>query len=182
MPARAPAAVAPKSVSVDIRVHCGAAIFRIVGWLMFNGNVTTATRPAFTEADLRVLAGERSFERGTRYLHAVSSVERIGDQIIATVRGTDDYLVVLTPAERGARGSQRLHAECGCPYGQEGFFCKHCVAVGLKILRDDPRIAAPRMAAPGPRDPAGGTGQARDPEQSSERTTSPADLSAWLGS
>lgn len=34
-------------------------------------------------------------------------------------------------------GSSRVHpltADCSCPYGQEGNFCKHCVAVGLAVL------------------------------------------------
>ena len=87
-----------------------------------------------TEAALRAAAGERSFERGTRYLRAVSSMETVGNQVIATVRGSADYLVVLTLPEVSSGAGPR--GECNCPYGQEGFFCKHCVAVGLAILRD----------------------------------------------
>src|SRR5712692_4235756 len=78
-----------------------AAIFEIVGSLMLNGCVTTATLPPITEAALRAAAGERSFERGASYLGAVAGLETVGNQIIATVRGTGDYLVVLTTGEAG---------------------------------------------------------------------------------
>src|SRR5258708_2963750 len=80
-----------------------AAIFEIVGSLMLNGCVTTATLPPITEAALRAAAGERSFERGVSYLGAVAGLETVGNQIIATVRGTGDYLILPTPAEARAR-------------------------------------------------------------------------------
>src|SRR5262245_49996087 len=105
--------------------------FENVGRVLLNGRVTTAIRPALTEADLRAAAGERSFERGTGYLRAVSGIELVGSQVMATVSGSADYLVVLTLPDAVAGTS--LRGECGCPYGQEGFFCKHCVAVGLAL-------------------------------------------------
>jgi len=126
---------------------------------MLNGCVTTATLPPITEAALRAAAGERSFERGVSYLGAVAGLETVGNQIIATVRGTGDYLVVLTTGEAGAGGG--LRGECGCPYGQEGFFCKHCVAVGLTVMRNA-RSPVPRAAGMGP--------------------TRASDLSSWLSS
>jgi tetratricopeptide (TPR) repeat protein len=102
---------------------------------MLNGCVTAATRPPpITEAALRAAAGERSFERGVPYLDAVSGLATVGNQVMATVRGTGDYLVVLTLGEAATR--RGLRGECGCPYGQEGFFCKHCVAVGLAVMRN----------------------------------------------
>src|SRR5229473_433059 len=134
-----------------LRASFAAAIFEIVGRLMLNGCVTTATLPPITEAALRAAAGERSFERGVSYLGAVAGLETVGNQIIATVRGTGDYLVVLTTGEAGAGGG--LRGECGCPYGQEGFFCKHCVAVGLTLLRDAARVPAQRSRRA---EPAGG--------------------------
>jgi uncharacterized Zn finger protein len=132
---------------------------------MLNGFVMAATRLALTEADLRAAAGERSFERGTRYLGAVSSLETTGNQVIATVRGSEDYLVVLTLGdEAGTIGGSGLRAECGCPHGQQGFFCKHCVAVGLTVLAQTHRRAAsPRPATLGP-----------DPSRD--------DLGSWLSS
>ena len=134
--------------------------------LRLNGSVMTATRPRLTEADLRAAAGERSFERGARYLSAVLSLEMAGNQVIATVRGSEDYLVVLTLDDEApaSGGGARLRAECACPYGQQGYFCKHCVAVGLMVLaRSTRRAASPGRAT-----------SATDP--------SPGDLGSWLSS
>jgi uncharacterized Zn finger protein len=83
----------------------------------------------FTEADLRVLAGPRSFERGQDYLDAVTALE-VGDGwITATVHGTEAYEVELSLDE-----PEGLTGECDCPYGMEGNFCKHLVALGLTAL------------------------------------------------
>ncbi|WP_239516310.1 MULTISPECIES: SWIM zinc finger family protein [unclassified Streptomyces] len=98
--------------------------------------------PGFTEEDLRRLAGARSFERGFGYLSAVSRLE-IGDSAItATVDGTDAYEVELTEDEEGG-----LTGWCDCPYGQEGNFCKHCVAVGLTVLGQAEAVPRQRSAA-----------------------------------
>ena len=85
----------------------------------------------FTEADLLAAAGQRSFDRGTKYLDAVGSLTVVGNQVTASVRGTDEYIAVLTVG----RGSGVIGV-CDCPHGKEGFFCKHCVAVGLAFLRE----------------------------------------------
>ncbi|MER7461591.1 hypothetical protein [Streptomyces sp. NPDC097981] len=96
----------------------------------------------FTEEDLRRLAGARSFERGLGYLSAVSQLE-IGDETInATVDGSDAYEVEL--AEDKDCG---LTGWCDCPYGQEGNFCKHCVAVGLVVLGQADSVPQQRSAA-----------------------------------
>jgi tetratricopeptide (TPR) repeat protein len=99
-------------------------------------------------------------------------METVGNQVIATVRGSEDYLVVLTLPE--ASSGAPLRGECNCPYGQEGFFCKHCVAVGLAILRDSRAVPRQRGASKGAgkSDSAGATGTASEPS----------DLSAWLKS
>ncbi|MCJ1676115.1 hypothetical protein MTF65_01790 [Streptomyces sp. APSN-46.1] len=95
-----------------------------------------------TEEDLRRLAGARSFERGLGYLAAVSRLE-IGDEAItATVDGTDAYEVELTEDEDSG-----LTGWCDCPYGREGNFCKHCVAVGLAVLRQAESVPQQRSAA-----------------------------------
>ncbi|HET7017107.1 MAG TPA: hypothetical protein VFI65_24505 [Streptosporangiaceae bacterium] len=94
-----------------------------------------------TEADLRAAAGERSFERGIEYLDAVDDLAVLGNKITAAVRGTDEYIVVLNIG-----GHVPVSGACDCPYGKEGFFCKHCVAVGLAYLRS--RSAARRRARP----------------------------------
>jgi hypothetical protein len=148
---------------------------------MLNGWVTTATRQPITEAALRAAAAERSFERGVSYLDAVASLETVGDQVIATVRGTGDYLVVLTLGEAATGGG--LRGECGCPYGQEGFFCKHCVAVGLTVMRNArgtgrrgaaKRTSNVRRRSGGPAD--GGSGPADGGK------SKPGDLGFWLNS
>jgi uncharacterized Zn finger protein len=88
---------------------------------------------AFTEDDLRALAGPRSFERAWDYLDAVDDLDLSADAITATVYGGAGYDVTLT-MDSGAG----LSGKCACPYGVEGNFCKHCVAVGLVVLdRDD---------------------------------------------
>jgi uncharacterized Zn finger protein len=91
--------------------------------------VHMAESPAFSEADIKGAAGDRSFARGREYLDAVANLE-IGDsEITASVYGNGEYYVSLAVGDEGLTG------DCTCPYGREGFFCKHCVAVGLAVLR-----------------------------------------------
>jgi len=118
--------------------------------VLLNGRVAARARRSvsalgFTDADVRAAAGQQSFERGLSYLHAVTSLEIFGNQVIARVRGSEDYLVVLTLGDESAGGA-RPRAECGCPYGREGFFCKHCVAVALTLLRNSARAPAQHSA------------------------------------
>ncbi len=149
------------------------AIFEIVGTLMLNGGVTMAARLGFTEADVRAAAGRQSFERGLGYLGAVAGLEAVGDQWVATVRGSEDYLVVLTPAAGHAVVGGRVRGECDCPYGQEGFFCKHCVAVGLTVVRGAARVPEQRAR--------GGRGRGASPRAASASKAGPGDLEAWVG-
>jgi hypothetical protein len=58
------------------------------------------------------------------------------------VDGTDACEVELTGDENGG-----LTGWCDCPYGQEGNFCKHCVAVGLTVLRQARSVPRQRSAA-----------------------------------
>ncbi|WP_435191606.1 SWIM zinc finger family protein [Streptomyces sp. bgisy126] len=96
----------------------------------------------FGEDDLRALAGTRSFERGLGYLDAVSGLEVGEDSVTAVVHGTDVYEVELTLG-----GDKAVSGWCDCPYGQEGNFCKHCVAVGLAVLRRVKEVPRQRVAA-----------------------------------
>jgi uncharacterized Zn finger protein len=96
-------------------------------WRVFNGGMSAAL--AFTEADIRQAAGSRSFERGLGYLDAVEDLEIGSTDVTATVYGNSAYRV------RVAFGDESLSAHCTCPQGQEGFFCKHCVAVALSVLQ-----------------------------------------------
>jgi hypothetical protein len=82
----------------------------------------------FGQLDLWRLAGKRSYERGEQYVDAVGELTDVPDGVVATVRGTELYQVRLTWAAPGLTG------DCSCPWGQDGEFCKHCVAVGLAVL------------------------------------------------
>ncbi|HET9894979.1 MAG TPA: hypothetical protein VFQ44_08585 [Streptosporangiaceae bacterium] len=139
-----------------------------------------------TEADLLAAAGQRSFERGLGYTDAVVGLMAVGKQITATVHGTDEYFVMLALSGGGRgrasgafreTGERRVTGACNCPYGREGFFCKHCVAVGLAYLgsrassEDRARSGANASATAdtnlgaGPRagaGPSAGTGSAAD--------------------
>ena len=145
---------------------------------------------ALAEEQLRAVAGDRSFERGLGYVGAVTGLERAGDKVLATVRGAREYLVVLTlPGGKIARPG--LRGECGCPYGQEGFFCKHCVAVALAIARAGAQVPAPRRVerpappASGPGGPGLGGPGLGGPGLGGPGLGGPgagAELSSWLGS
>ncbi|MER7533819.1 SWIM zinc finger family protein [Streptomyces sp. NPDC097704] len=95
-----------------------------------------------TEAKLRALAGERSFERGRGYVDEVSGVEFGDGWIRASVRGTERYDVELVLA-----GRRKPTGTCDCPYGQEGNFCKHLVALGLTAIAQEADLPRRRKAA-----------------------------------
>jgi hypothetical protein len=80
-----------------------------------------------TDAVLRQKAGAKAYQRGREYyMHGhVESVEKHGEGIRASVRGQFDYTVTL------AVTNGVFDYECDCPMGDEGDFCKHCVAAGL---------------------------------------------------
>ena len=82
----------------------------------------------FTETDIKDAAGSRSFERGLDYLHSVDDLAVTGTHITASVAGSHEYRVRLEFGEPPVTG------DCTCPYGREGAFCKHCVAVAMSVL------------------------------------------------
>ena len=73
------------------------------------------------------MAGERFFARGEKYFDQgrVHELTEYRGQVTAKVAGTEDYRVKLW-AERDEIGHS-----CSCPVGDDGEFCKHCVAVAL---------------------------------------------------
>ncbi|CAG6392192.1 hypothetical protein NMG29_31170 [Streptomyces cocklensis] len=78
----------------------------------------------------------------------MSGLEIGGGTIRAAVPGRETYRVTLVVTEQaGVKGS------CDCPYGAEGRFCKHCVAVGLSALRHAEPAAPQEFAetVPAPR-------------------------------
>jgi len=97
----------------------------------------------FTEADLRGLAGSRSYARGVGYVDAVTGLDELPDGVTATVDGMGGRYRVRLIGEL----DQDLDGDCSCPYGQEGNFCKHCVAVGLYLRRT--AASRPRRAGGG---------------------------------
>ncbi len=86
-----------------------------------------------TEKTLRSLAGDRWFARGRSYKeeNRVTNLSLAGDSLSARVVGTQPYRVRLTC------NRSRLDYSCSCPVGEDGNFCKHCVAVGLSWLDQD---------------------------------------------
>lgn len=85
--------------------------------------------------NLRALAGGRSFMRGEEYFDegAVGPVSEKSGVISAKVHGTRTYDVRLKVI-RGKNAQAELDYTCTCPVGQDGDFCKHCVALGLAWL------------------------------------------------
>lgn len=81
---------------------------------------------------LRQMAGSRSFERGEEYFTSgqVLSLTEYEGTIAARVLGAHEYRVKLWVEGDG------LGYSCTCPVGDDGAFCKHCVAVGLTWLAE----------------------------------------------
>jgi uncharacterized Zn finger protein len=79
---------------------------------------------------LRRLAGQRSFERGEEHakIGAVGALQWDETSIRAGVQGSERYRARLELSGGALVGS------CSCPVGHDGFFCKHCVAVGMVWL------------------------------------------------
>lgn len=94
-----------------------------------------------TGALLKELADERSYQRGEAYLRQgrVESLAELEEVISAQVQGSETYEVEFWLEEDGELGYQ-----CDCPVGEEGWFCKHCVAVGLTWLNNPPAATKKR--------------------------------------
>jgi uncharacterized Zn finger protein len=82
------------------------------------------------------LADAGSLERGADYAaHGrVHGLAHDGEVLVAEVVGSRRYRVRLW-----VEGGELAHA-CTCPVGEDGRFCKHCVAVGLTWV--DARMSA----------------------------------------
>ena len=97
---------------------------------------------------LRDLVDGKTYARGEAYFKEgrVSQMARQGATVSARVTGATPYDVKLWVT------SGRIAYACSCPVGNEGNFCKHCVAVSLAILAANPPppLDAPRPDAPRP--------------------------------
>jgi uncharacterized Zn finger protein len=91
-----------------------------------------------TDTFVRQLAVDVYYRRGVDYVrrNLVVSLERTGDTLEAVVSGTDDYAVTLSSDGR------KFKYSCECPLGDEGRFCKHCVATALAWIADQKRPSA----------------------------------------
>jgi tetratricopeptide (TPR) repeat protein len=85
-----------------------------------------------TRSTLDDLAGGAAFLRGEEYFSvgAVGRLRAIDDKITAKVEGSETYQVELW------EDNGELAYDCTCPRAADGYFCKHCVAVGLAWLAD----------------------------------------------
>ena len=120
-----------------------------------------ALSKVLTTNRVRSWAGSRSYGRGENYFHGghVSSLKVVKGRITATVYGTYPYRVMLQ--EEG----NSVAYDCDCPVGQEGDFCKHCVATALAWLEQ--------------RTPAAETGMGKRKQQADTGLTMK-DVRAWL--
>lgn len=86
-----------------------------------------------TREILKELGGAAAFIRGEQYFSAgaVDRLRATGDKITARVEGTEIYQVELRGKDDG-----ELAYDCTCPRAADGYFCKHCVAVGLAWLAE----------------------------------------------
>lgn len=99
---------------------------------------------SWTRSEVESLAAPRSFIRGLAY-QGQGRVEirfQDPDRVTALVRGSMPYEVELG---RGAQPSW----SCSCPVGEEGEFCKHCVAVGLEVAGAERDPKRPRRTSGG---------------------------------
>lgn len=85
---------------------------------------------ALTDAVLRQLSGEQSYQEGVAYFSqdCVELLKVTGESIQAIAGDSQDYQVRLAASSVG------LDYKCDCPSGSQGAFCQHCVAVGLAFL------------------------------------------------
>ena len=90
---------------------------------------------------LRELAGPKVYARGEKYADggAVRLHEHTRDEAIGEVMGSQPYRVGLRLTPKG------LVAECTCPAMSDYGFCKHAVALGLRLI-DAPPPTAKRTA------------------------------------
>ncbi|HXJ91508.1 MAG TPA: SWIM zinc finger family protein [Terriglobia bacterium] len=92
---------------------------------------------ALQVANLKRMAGAESFSRGRSYYDdgQVRDLSRDDNLITAWVSGTLDYRVELWVE------ADEFDYSCTCPIGQDGNFCKHCVAAALAALEGSRREA-----------------------------------------
>ncbi|WP_206667254.1 SWIM zinc finger family protein [Candidatus Methylobacter oryzae] len=78
---------------------------------------------------------------------SVGALRDTGNKLSARVEGTETYRVSLREDKGG------LDYDCSCPRAADGYFCKHCVAVGLAWLAGQTESGAAVAAKKQRRDP-----------------------------
>jgi uncharacterized Zn finger protein len=100
--------------------------------------MTDEKLPRLTEAHIRNLASESSFERGTNYYHDGAILEPIRQEmeLLALCEGSgyEPYQVSVKLAKSGI-----VETSCTCPYDYGGI-CKHIVALLLTYVHDPQAI------------------------------------------
>ena len=98
-----------------------------------------------TRACLEDMAGASAFQRGEAYFAAgaVGRLRATDDKVIARVEGSASYQVELSVED------DDLACDCTCPRAADGYFCKHCVAVGLAWLAENSALAQQPAALAG---------------------------------
>jgi uncharacterized Zn finger protein len=101
-----------------------------IGALMTIKKAKSTTGTWLNEDTLMDMAWDRSYERGVDYFQAgaVDDLSYSRGWAIAQVIGSDTYQVRLRV------DGMTPEWQCDCPVGEDGLFCKHCVAVGLAWL------------------------------------------------
>lgn len=96
-----------------------------------------------TRSALETLAGRTAFDRGEAYFAAgaVGRLRAQEDKVSAKVEGTETYQVELRDEDG------ELAGDCTCPRAGDGYFCKHCVAVGLAWLSEHGPASMPADGA-----------------------------------
>lgn len=91
---------------------------------------TKQLKEVLSKSKLKQLAGETYFTRGEKYFLSGNVLNLItGDDFASgKVLGTKAYRVHISIK------SGKINWSCSCPLGEDGEFCKHCVAVGLAVL------------------------------------------------
>jgi uncharacterized Zn finger protein len=92
-----------------------------------------------SEADLLSHAGEAVFARGEDYVRYVHGLRVRGRHAQGTIQARNVYQVELDWSESD------LASSCTCPHFDQGFFCKHLVALGLAVIDEE---VAPATTAP----------------------------------
>src|SRR5262249_55905637 len=90
------------------------------------------------EERIAQMAHGPAFARGKKYVEE-GRVKRLSPgpkRLTGEVAGTSTYEVSIWAS------GERLGYSCSCPTGQEGNFCKHCVAVALAWLDKKQRKSA----------------------------------------